>query len=65
MSDNRNDTCVLCERGEDQVPLIEVRFRGSRIHICPQHLPVLIHDPGQLVGRLPGAEGLSPATHHD
>lgn len=65
MSDNSSDQCVLCERGEDQVPLIEVRFRGARIYICPQHLPVLIHDPGQLVGRLPGAEGLSPAEHQD
>jgi hypothetical protein len=25
----------------------------------------LIHDPGQLVGRLAGAEHLRPADHHD
>jgi hypothetical protein len=34
-------------------------------HICPQHLPVLIHNPQMLVGKLPGAEGLTPAEHHD
>jgi hypothetical protein len=33
--------------------------------ICPQHLPLLIHDPARLIGKLPGAEKLRPADHHD
>jgi hypothetical protein len=40
-------------------------YRDSRLWICPQHLPVLIHDPAQLIGKLPGAENLRPAEHHD
>ena len=63
-TDNR-PSCVACGRGSDQTPLIRVEFRDRPFHICPQHLPVLIHDPAQLIGRLPGAETLSPAEHRD
>ncbi len=58
-------TCIACGRGSDDVPLITLEYRGRSFVICPQHLPVLIHDPGQLVGRLEGAEDLRPADHHD
>jgi hypothetical protein len=57
--------CVACERGSDEVPLLSAEFRGRQFHICAQHLPILIHDPGQLAGRLEGAETLDPAEHHD
>lgn len=57
--------CLACDRGEDQVPLLTLAYRGGEIHICPQHLPLLIHDPARLVGRLAGAEQLTPAEHHD
>jgi hypothetical protein len=57
--------CIVCSRNSDQTPLIPVEYRGSEIRICPQHLPILIHDPTQLVGTLPGAETLEPADHHD
>ena len=56
---------VLCERGSDVVPLIAIEYKGSSLRICSQHLPVLIHDPGQFTGLLPGAEGLTPADHKD
>jgi hypothetical protein len=57
--------CLLCRRSQDVTPLVPLEYRGSRTWICPQHLPVLIHDPSRLVGHLPGAEGLRPADHHD
>jgi hypothetical protein len=41
--------------------LVVLEFRGAPLRICPQHLPMLIHDPAKLIGKLPGAEGLSPA----
>jgi len=56
---------VACGRGTSEIPLIRLDFRGGAFAICPQHLPILIHDPAQLVGRLPGAETLSPAEHDD
>jgi hypothetical protein len=57
--------CVACDRDAGETPLIRLDYRDGTFHICPQHLPVLIHDPAQLAGRLPGAERLSPAEHHD
>ena len=56
---------LACGRGADVVPLLSLDYRGERLWICPQHLPVLIHDPTRLVGRLAGAEGMEPAEHHD
>lgn len=53
-------TCLFCERDSGTVPLLSLEYRGANHHICTQHLPVLIHDPGQLAGKLPGAEGLAP-----
>ena len=57
--------CLACDRNSDATPLIQIEFKGRHFHICPQHLPVLIHDPVRLVGRLPGAETLAPAEHRD
>jgi hypothetical protein len=57
--------CLHCGQDSGVVPLIPFRYRGRGYAICSQHLPVLIHDPGRLVGQLPGAEGLSPAEHED
>lgn len=57
--------CLACQRGDDETPLVRLQYRGDSQWICPQHLPILIHDPGRLVGLLPGAERLRPADHHD
>jgi hypothetical protein len=58
-------TCLACERTSDQIPLLAMQFQGKQLWICPEHLPVLIHKPQMLVGRLAGAEGLRPAEHLD
>jgi hypothetical protein len=60
-----NQKCLACERSSAVTPLILIDYRGSRLWICPQHLPLLIHDPAQLIGKLEGAEDLKPADHHD
>ncbi|MDH3217133.1 MAG: hypothetical protein OEN01_12745 [Candidatus Krumholzibacteria bacterium] len=66
MKDKTNDkTCLACQRGEGETPLVCIDYQGKRMWICTQHLPMLIHDPGRLVGRLPGAENLRPADTHD
>ena len=57
--------CLSCNRDDLSTPLIPLDYRGQRVWICPQHLPILIHDPVQLVGKLVGAEQLKPADHHD
>ncbi len=62
MSDS---VCILCRRDSDATPLITAEYRGTTFRICAQHLPVLIHDPGQLADVLPGAENLRPSDIHD
>lgn len=59
------EECLECGRSTEQAPLIALVYRGERLYICPQHLPILIHDPGRLIGKLPGAEDLEPADLHD
>jgi hypothetical protein len=62
-----NDTpaCVVCKRDSEDVPLISFQYKGTGRFICPQHLPILIHDPTKLGEVLPGADSLEPADHHD
>ncbi len=55
--------CLVCERTEQQVPLIKLQYRDNAYWICPQHFPILIHNPEQLIGKLPGAEHLTPHEH--
>ncbi len=47
--------CLACGQGSEDAPLICLEFRGAPLWICPQHMPLLIHQPEQLVGRLPDA----------
>ena len=57
--------CLNCNRSENEVPLVTLAYHTDTVYICPQCLPVLIHKPAQLTGKLAGAEGLSPAEHED
>lgn len=57
--------CLVCELDSTEVPLIELHYRDLSYWICPQHFPILIHQPQLLVGKLPGAEHLEPHEHDD
>ena len=57
--------CIACDRTQEQIPLITITYQNKTFYICPQHLPVLIHNPQMLTGKLPGAEGMQPAEHRD
>ena len=59
------ENCLYCHRTNDEVPLIAMKFKNHDLSICPQHLPILIHNPSELIGKLPGAEDLRSADHHD
>jgi hypothetical protein len=50
--------CIACEKSDDAIPLIPFDYKGNVYHICPQHMPALIHKPEELIGKLPGAEDL-------
>lgn len=55
--------CVNCGRAVEQVPLISIIHRTGAAYICPQYLPILIHEPQALVGKLAGAESLRGHAH--
>ena len=57
--------CLVCKKTSDAVPLITLAYQGATLHICPQHMPILIHNPTELANVLPGAENLEEADHHD
>jgi hypothetical protein len=57
--------CLSCDRSETDVPLVTLSYREETLFICPQCLPVLIHKPQNLVGKLEGADQLSPVEHED
>jgi len=64
MSDNHAaPQCLNCQRPVTQVPLLTLTHRDGTSYICPQCLPTLIHQPQTLVGRLSGAESLTPPEH--
>jgi hypothetical protein len=60
-----DSACLVCRKDSEEVPLVSFQFKGQDLWICPQHLPILIHDPAKLASVLPGADSLSPADHHD
>jgi hypothetical protein len=58
MENNDNKVCLFCKQDQEKVPLVQLEYKGSTYYICPQHIPVLIHDPSQLEGMLPDAGDL-------
>lgn len=62
MEDN-NPRCLYCNRSSDLIPLLAVEFQKKQYWICPQHLPILIHEPGKLAGHLPGMQDVTGAEH--
>ncbi len=56
MENQHNKECVFCKRDDQQVPLVQLSYQSSSYWICPQHIPILIHEPSKLQGMLPGAE---------
>jgi hypothetical protein len=58
MENHNEKKCLFCQQDEHTVPLVQVDYKGHNYYICPQHIPVLIHDPSQLEGMLPDAENL-------
>ena len=60
---NQNAQCLVCERSAREVPLIALQYQDEQYRICPSHFPIPIHEPEQLVGKLPGVEKLSLHQH--
>ena len=48
--------CIVCGKSHTEIPVTRFEYKSAEFFICPQHIPVLIHDPQRLVGLLPDAE---------
>ena len=59
------NACILCQRTSDTVPLLTLEYRSETFRVCSQHLPVLIHDPAQMIGLIDGADQFRPSEHRD
>jgi hypothetical protein len=46
--------CLICTVDSDTMPLFQFEFKEKIYYICSQHIPVLIHNSGQLENLLPG-----------
>lgn len=58
-----NHACLVCDRTREEIPLITLEYREQFFYICPEHFPILIHNPQQLTGKLPGVENLDAHQH--
>jgi hypothetical protein len=58
-----NPACLYCGVPHSEAPLVRLLADGQENFICAQHLPVLIHEPHKLAGKLPGAERLRGHEH--
>ena len=56
MKEEKELKCIACGVSEVQVPIIKLSYQGKELGVCPQHMPVLIHKPQELVGKLEGAD---------
>lgn len=63
MTQSNLHQCLNCERTENQIPLVSLRYAGGQAWICSQCLPTLIHQPQNLAGKLAGADQIPPADH--
>jgi len=50
--------CLVCKRTSDDTPVTNFYYKEKTFYICTQHIPVLIHNPQELVGLLEGADKL-------
>lgn len=58
-----SEKCLVCERSSQEIPLLVLQYQDQKFWICPQHFPILIHKPEELIGKLPGAEHLEAHQH--
>lgn len=58
---SKTNYCLNCNNSENDIPLVNLIYSGKQTFICSSCLPVLIHHPQKLIGKLDGAEKIPPA----
>ena len=57
--------CLVCGITSDEIPLVTLNYQGSDLYICPEHLPILIHQPAKLADHLPALKNARGAQGHE
>ena len=60
-----NATCLNCGASEMDRPLLSLRYQGKEVNICPQCMPILIHEPQKLEEKLPDMKPWGGPADHD
>jgi len=55
---SNSKACLVCNASSNETPVTKFYYQESEFYICPQHIPILIHKPHELVGLLDGADKL-------
>ncbi|MBE9488948.1 MAG: hypothetical protein IMY67_01520 [Bacteroidetes bacterium] len=55
---SQNKVCLVCKTPSTEIPVTKFYYQENEFYICPLHMPVLIHNPEELVGLLPNADKL-------
>jgi hypothetical protein len=50
--------CLVCEKTAEESPLFVLEYKQEELRICPAHVPLLIHQPQKLVGKIDNADQL-------
>lgn len=58
---SKTKKCLVCKKSSNEVPVTQFYYRDDSFYICPQHMPVIIHNPQQLIGLLDGADSFEGA----
>lgn len=56
---SQDKACLVCKKPSAEVPVTKFYYQESEFYICPQHIPILIHNPQELNGLLAGADKLT------
>lgn len=65
MSENNLNHCLSCNRSENESPLVTLTYSRKQMFICTICLPILIHHPETLIGKIEETENILPAEHND
>jgi len=58
----KTNVCLSCNTTENEIPLIKLTYSKQPAYICSHCLPLLIHHPEELIGKLKGAEDIPAAS---
>jgi hypothetical protein len=51
---SKSNNCIVCQKSDQEVPILKFKFKGKEYSICSGHVPVLIHKAQELESLLPG-----------